>query len=266
MAGIYHSRKKNRVAGAEMAADAPAIVLVRPQLGENIGAAARAMLNCALGTLRLVAPRNGWPNEYAVKAASGADKVLDGADLYETTEAAIADLDLVLATTARRRDMAKPVLTPRAAAETIRAATGEGNRVGVLFGPERSGLENDEVALAEAVIEAPLNPGFTSLNLAQAVLMVGYEWFQAGIEPAPAETPLPNTRRANSDELIGLFEHLERELDDCGFLQPPEKRPAMVRNLRTLFHRAALTEQEVRTLRGVIAGLTNWHKGVKRKR
>jgi tRNA/rRNA methyltransferase len=258
-------RKKKRALARDVGA-VPAIVLVRPQLGENIGAAARAMLNCGLNELRLVNPKNGWPSEYAVKAASGADAVLDAATLHESTAAAIADLTLLYATTARRRDMVKPILTPRAAAASMRAAIAAGNRVGVLFGPERTGLHNDEIALAEAVIEVPLHPVFTSLNLAQAVLLIGYEWFQAGIEPPPEETPLPGTRRATSDELMGLFEHLERELDDCGFLLPVEKRPAMVRNLRNMLHRAGLTEQEVRTLRGVITGLTSWHQGVKRKR
>jgi tRNA/rRNA methyltransferase len=265
MAGLYHRRTKKKQPVPE--APAPVIVLVEPQLGENIGACARAMLNCALSELRLVAPRNGWPNEFAEKAASGAHGVLENARVYDSTAEAIADLTLVYASTARRRDTVKTILTPREAAVSMRQTIAAGNRVGVLFGPERSGLEKDDVALAEAVIEVPLNPEFSSLNLAQAVLLVAYEWLQAGGEAGQgAEPALPETERASREELIAFFEHLERELDDCGFLRPPEKRASMVRNIRNLFQRAALTDQEVRTLRGIVAGLTKWHKGIKRER
>ncbi|MHA1536836.1 MAG: RNA methyltransferase [Alphaproteobacteria bacterium] len=246
----------------------PAIILVHPQLGENIGAAARAMLNCGLGELRLVKPKNGWPSEYAIKAATGAVSVIEAAIVFETTAEAIADLGVVYAATARRRDMTKTILTPRIAAASMRRQIDDANRVGILFGPERTGLHNDDISLAEAIIEAPLNPDFASLNLGQAVLLVAYEWrmsANAGASVA-SETPMPNTRRANRDEMAGLFDHLEGELDDCGFLLPIEKRPSMVRSLRNLFQRAGLTEQEVRTLRGVIAGLTSWHKGTKRGR
>jgi tRNA/rRNA methyltransferase len=265
MGGLYTQRTKKRQPVSDAAG--PVIVLVHPQLGENIGGCARAMLNCELSALRLVAPKNGWPNEFAVKAASGAHGVLDRVQVFETTEAAIADLTLVYAATARRRDTVKTILTPRAAAGSMRATIAAGNQVGVLFGPERTGLENDDVALAEAAIEVPLNPAFSSLNLAQAVLIVAYEWYQLGADRPAAETPLPNTERATREELIAFFEHLERELDDCGFLRPPEKRASMVRNIRNLFQRGALTEQEVRTLRGIVAGLTKWRrKGVKRER
>jgi tRNA/rRNA methyltransferase len=267
MAGLYHRRTKKKQPVPE--APSPVIVLVEPQLGENIGACARAMLNCALSELRLVAPRNGWPNEFAEKAASGAHGVLDQAQVYDSTAEAIADLTLVYAATARRRDTVKTILTPRRAATSMRQTIAAGNRVGVLFGPERSGLENDDVALAEAVIEVPLNPAFNSLNLAQAVLLVAYEWHQAGLEEGgeKGEEPvLPETERASREELVAFFEHLERELDDCGFLRPVEKRASMVRNIRNLFQRAALTDQEVRTLRGIVAGLTKWHKGIKRER
>jgi tRNA/rRNA methyltransferase len=224
------------------------------------------MLNCALSELRLVAPRNGWPNEFAEKAASGAHGVLENAQVYDSTAEAIADLNLVYASTARRRDTVKTILTPREAAVSMRQTIAGGNRIGVLFGPERSGLENDDVALAEAVIEVPLNPDFSSLNLAQAVLLIAYEWHQAGRAGVSADPVLPETVRASREELIGFFEHLERELDDCGFLRPPEKRASMVRNIRNLFQRTALTDQEVRTLRGIVAGLTKWHKGIKRER
>ena len=265
MAKTVRPRKPKSLDGLD---PGPAIILVHPQLGENIGAAARAMLNCGLGELRLVRPKNGWPSEYAIKAATGAVSVIEAAAVFETTAEAIADLGIVYAATARRRDMTKTVLTPRAAAASIRQQVVAENRIGILFGPERTGLHNDDISFAEAIIEAPLNPAFASLNLGQAVLLVAYEWLLSGVgETAIAiETPLPNTRRANRAEMAGLFDHLESELDDCGFLLPVEKRPSMVRSLRNLFQRAGLTEQEVRTLRGVIAGLTAWHKGTKRKR
>lgn len=235
---------------------APAVILVQPQLGENIGTASRAMLNFGLSDLRLVSPRDGWPSERARAAASGADIVIDGARLCARTEEAVADLDYVIATTARTRDMVKPVLTPETAAAKLREVIGGGGRAGVLFGPERTGLTNDDVALADAVLMVPVNPAFASLNLAQAVLLIGYEWFKAG-DATPAERiDYLQSRPANKEELLGFFEHLERELDRFGFLKPPEKRPSMVRNLRNMFQRAALTEQEVRTLRGVVAALT----------
>ncbi len=239
--------------------DAPAIVLVRPQLGENIGTASRAMLNFGLSDLRLVAPRDGWPSDRARAAASGADLVIDRAHLFASSEEAVADLDFVIATTARTRDMVKPVLTPEAAAAKLREAIAAGGRAGVMFGPERTGLENDEVVLADALLMVPVNPAFASLNLAQAVLLVGYEWFKAGDRTAAERIDYLQTRPATKEELLGFFEHLERELDRFGFLKPPEKRPSMVRNLRNLFQRAAMTEQEVRTMRGVVAALTRTH-------
>lgn len=236
--------------------DAPAIVLVRPQLGENIGTAARAMLNFGLSDLRLVAPRDGWPSERARAAASGADLVIDRARLFADSKEAVADLDFVIATTARARDMVKPVLTPAAAAAKLREAIAAGGRAGVMFGPERTGLENDEVVLADALVMVPVNPAFASLNLAQAVLLIGYEWFKASDRTAAERIDYLQTRPATKEELLGFFEHLEGELDRFGFLKPPEKRPSMVRNLRNLFQRAGLTEQEVRTMRGVVASLT----------
>lgn len=235
---------------------APAVVLVAPQLGENIGTASRAMLNFGLSDLRLVSPRDGWPNERARAAASGADLVIDNAQLFARSEEAVADLDYVIATTARTRDMVKPVLTPESAALKLRQVIAEGGRAGVLFGPERTGLTNDDVALADAVLMVPVNPAFASLNLAQAVLLIGYEWFKAADRTPAEQIDYLQTRPANKEELLGFFEHLERELDRFGFLKPPEKRPSMVRNLRNMFHRAAMTEQEVRTMRGVVAALT----------
>ena len=233
----------------------PVVVLVDPQLGENIGTAARAMLNGGLDELRLVRPRDGWPNAKAHSSAVGAASVVEGAQLFDTTAAAIADCHRVYATTARRRDMTKPVLTPRRAAAEMRAAIDRGERCAILFGAERRGLTNDDIALADVAIEAALNPAFQSLNLAQAVLLVAYEWFLTGGETADRTVVLGHTRPATKDELQGFFDHLEGELDRCGFLKVKEKRPSMIRNIRNMFQRAELTEQEVRTLRGIVTGL-----------
>jgi tRNA/rRNA methyltransferase len=233
----------------------PAIVLCEPQLGENIGAVARAMLNCGLTDLRLVNPRDGWPSEPARAAASGADSVIDGARLFPSTEAAIADLTYVLATTARRRDLVKPILEPGAAVSGL-----SDGGTGVLFGRERSGLTNDQVALADAMVIFPLNPAFSSLNLAQAVLLIGWEWLKAGT--SPASEPMPEiSPPATKGEIVHLYAHLERELDAGNFFFPPEKRPHMTRNLMNLFARAALTRQDVRTLHGVIASLAERRRG-----
>ena len=237
------------------AAGGPAIILVEPQLGENIGTAARAMLNCGLTDLRLVQPRDGWPSDKARSAASGADRVIDGARLCETTEAAIAGLQRVYATTARQRDMVKRIVTPRRAAAELRALTAEGQACGVLFGPERMGLVNDHVALADTLVTVPLNPGFSSLNLAQSVLVIGYEWFTAADATPPEQLPAGDSAPASKAQLQRFFEHLEEELDRSGFLRVAEKRPSMVRNLRNLLQRAQLTEQELRTLHGVVTAL-----------
>ncbi len=240
---------------------APAIILINPQLGENIGMSARAMLNNALTELRLVDPVHGWPNEHAVKPSAGADVVLEGVQVFDTTAEALADLSHVYATTARDRDMTKRVLTPRAAAEEMRSVIADGGKPGVIFGREAWGLNNDDVALADTLVTIPMNPAFASLNLAQAVLLIGYEWFQSGDETPAIDERIPkDTRLANKQELVGMFEHLEKELDDCGFLRPPEKRPTMVRNIRNMFQRASMTEQEVRTFRGVISGLVRRHE------
>jgi tRNA/rRNA methyltransferase len=230
----------------------PAIVLVAPQLGENIGTAARAMANCGLDDLRLVAPRDGWPSERAVAAASGADWVLDKARLYPDVPAAIADLVHVYASTARDRYMVKRELTPRHAAEEMRGYLGAGEACGILFGPERTGLVNDQIALADTVLTVPLNPAFSSLNLAQAVLLIGYEWYTARTEPRPEILHTGHSRRANKEELLRFFGHFEEALVVSGFLRHPDKRPSLFRNLRNLFQRAQCTEQELRTLHGVI--------------
>ena len=242
----------------------PVIILVEPQLGENIGTTARAMGNFGLTELRLVNPRDGWPSERAGHAASGADYILDAARVYETTDEAIRDLQFVYAATARMRDMVKPVVAPEQAADNLRGRIGQGERVGVMFGRERWGLTNDEVSLADEILNYPVNPDFSSLNLAQSVLVIAYEYFkgsgQTGTE-AHETLRRDGVRTATSHEVVGFFEHLERELDNCGFLRPPEKRPAMVRNIRNIFHRNQMTDQDVRTLRGIIVALTRTFAG-----
>jgi tRNA/rRNA methyltransferase len=230
----------------------PAIILVEPQLGENIGTAARAMANCGLDDLRLVRPRDGWPSDKAVAAASGADAVLDKARLYPTVEAAIGDLQHVYASTARDRYMVKREVTPRRAGEEMHGFLDAGEACGVLFGPERTGLLNEHIALADTVLTVPLNPAFSSLNLAQAVLLVGYEWFTAHAAPQPEQLRTGHSRLANKMELLRFFEHFEEALELSGFLRHADKRPSMTRNLRNLFQRARCTEQELRTLHGII--------------
>ena len=252
---------------------APAVVLVNPQLGENIGFAARALANFGLSDLRLVEPRDGWPNDKAHAAAAGAAFVVEKATVYPSVDAAIEDLNFVLATTARPREMVKPVLSPESAASELVAAALRGERSGILFGPERSGLDNDAIALADAVVIAPVSPGFASLSLPQAVLIVAYEWLKAqSVSPAlgrvtkfdgPAAEglELAGARKATRAELLGLFAHLEEELDRAGFLRPPEKRASMVRSIRNMFHRMAATEQDVHTWRGIVATLAAARKG-----
>ena len=248
------------MAGTDRSKDSPlggpAIVLVDPQLGENIGMVARAMLNCGLDDLRLVRPRDGWPSPAAEAAAAGADAVLDGARLYDTTEQAIAELNRVYAATVRARGMTKAVVTPRQAAAEMRSATARGERAGLLFGPERAGLNNDDMALADRVLEVPLNPGFASLNLAMAVLLVGYEWFQAGREVPPRRLASGGSAPAPKAELLNFLGRLEAALDEANFFFPAEKRPVMLRNLRNVFQRADLTDAELRSLHGVVSALS----------
>jgi tRNA/rRNA methyltransferase len=256
MAGTDRSR--SAAGGGDslaLAEGAPVVILVRPQMGENIGAAARAMLNCGLTELRLVAPRDGWPNAKARAAASGADTVIDNAALFDDLGAAVADLQRVYATTARPRDAQQRVLTARQAAAEIHGVAGQ--RCGVIFGPERTGLTNDDVAFADTVITVPLNPAYASLNLGQAVLLVAYEWSQLVFQPAEAEIVEDGRLPATKADMLKLFEHLERELDDSGFLRVVEKRPSMVRNIRTTLQRARLTRQEVATLHGMIRELSS---------
>ncbi|MCC7428945.1 MAG: RNA methyltransferase [Alphaproteobacteria bacterium] len=237
--------------------DTPAVILVAPQLGENIGASARAMLNCGLTELRLVAPRCRWPNEAARRMASGADVVIENAKLFDTTEEAVADLERVFATCPRHRHMIKPTATARGAGTELRALAAQGVRAGVLFGPERAGLVNEDVVRADTFVRIPLNRGFMSLNLAQAVLLVGYEWWAAADATPPFALVTNDTRPARKEEMANFYAHLERELDACGFLRPVHKRATMVANLRNFFERATPTEQELRTLHGVVTGLAN---------
>lgn len=245
----------------------PSVVLVEPQLGENIGQAARAMANFGLSDLRLVAPRDGWPNEKALANAAIAGVIVENAKVYATLEDAIADLHYVVATTARVRDMVKPIMTPETAMRDMEARTGSGERCGILFGRERSGLENDEVTLANAIVMAPVDPAFASLNLAQSVLLMGYEWRKrtAGDSlgratpydgPAQEGNPYVNCEVATREELIHFFCHIETELSESGFFKTDFKRASMIRNIRNMFLRVALTSQEVRTLRGIVSALT----------
>lgn len=239
----------------------PSIILCEPQMGENIGAAARAMANFGLWDLRLVNPRDGWPNEKAVANASKADHVINATKVFDTIEEAVADLTMVFATTARSRDMFKPVLGPDEASNRLAAHIGGKQGAGLLFGRERWGLNNEEVALSDAIVTLPVEPAFASLNIAQAVLVLAYEWRRAsGGAQLPFESDLDVP--APKSDLIGLFEHLEGELDESGFFNPPDKRPSMVNNLRTMLSRGRFNLQEVRTLRGVVASLTRRHKRV----
>jgi len=224
-------------------------------LAENIGAAARVMANFGLTELRLVNPRDGWPQERAWASASGADWPLNAAKVFDRVEDAVADLQLVFATTARPRELQLPVLTPRQAAGELAAGVDQGLRVGMLFGGERAGLETADIALCQAVVTIPVDMRFRSLNLAQAVSINAYEWALTVADSTP-----PNFREgpppADGAAMLGLFEHFERELEDAGFFHPPEKTPSMVQNLRSALSRARLTDQEVRTFRGVVTALS----------
>lgn len=240
---------------SETSTSKPVVILNAPQLAENIGAVARVMANFGLADLRLVNPRDGWPQERAWASASGADWPLNAARVYPDVASAIADLQLVYATTARPRELQLPVITPRAAAAQLAEAVASGERVGMLFGGERAGLETQDIALCQAVVTIPIDPRFHSLNLAQAVAINAYEW-----RTTEADAPPPRFREgappADGAALMGLYEHLERELETAGFFHPPEKTPSMVQNLRSALGRARFTDQEVRTLRGVVTALS----------
>ncbi|MEZ5752718.1 MAG: RNA methyltransferase [Paracoccaceae bacterium] len=234
---------------------APLVVLTRPQMGENIGASARAMLNFGLEHMRIVAPRDGWPNPAAVAMASGASAVLDHAGVFPDVAAAVADCDYVYATTARMRGIVKPVLTPETAMAEARGLIAAGKRVAVLFGPERAGLENEDVALANAIITVPVNPAFYSLNLAQCVLLTAYEWARGGTDAPGARLELAGTDLATGIEVQKLGDHLEERLDAAGFFFPPEKAPGMKLNLRNMLSRWGMTRSEVQTLHGILRQL-----------
>ena len=239
----------------------PVVILVEPQLGENIGMAARAMGNFALSRLRLVKPRDGWPNIAAQRAAAGADYILEKAELYDTVQAAVADLDLVFATTARAHDQAKPVLAPEAAAREMVGHIANGGGAGILFGRERAGLTNEEVALANRIVTFPVNPGFASLNLAQAVLLMGYEWFRLATSGELPFAMPERSERASHHQIDAFFENLVRELDKVEFLRPREKRDTMLVNLRNIFTRMEPTKQDMHTLHGVVMAIAEGRKG-----
>src|SRR6185437_1161373 len=228
--------------------EGPVVILVEPQLGENIGMAARAMGNFALSRLRLVNPRDGWPSISAQRDAAGADHILEGAKLFETVDAAVADLDLLFATTARAHDQAKPVVGPAAATREIATHLSGGGRAGILFGRERWGLTNEEVARANRIITFPVNPGFASLNLAQAVLLMGYEWFKLSTQGMLPFAMPERSERASQHQMDAFFENLVRELDKVEFLRPAEKRDTMLVNLRNIFLRMEPTKQDMHTL------------------
>jgi tRNA/rRNA methyltransferase len=239
----------------------PIVVLVEPQMGENIGAAARAMANFGLSRLRLVKPVQAWPNERARVMAAGADRVIDGAVVYGTLQEAIGDCSFVLATTARNHDQAKPVIGAGAAAAQAATRVAAGEHIAFVFGRERNGLENHEVALTDAILTLPVNPAFASLNLAQAVVIVGYEWFKL---KTGAKLPFARPQRsppAAKQQLNAFFSDLERELEKVEFFRPAEKRGVMSVNLRNIFQRIAPTQQDVRTLHGVVTALTQGRKG-----
>ena len=239
----------------------PIVVLVEPQLPENIGAAARAMANFGLSRLRLVAPRPSWPNPKASMMAAGADRVLDDAVLYESLQAAIADCSFVFAATARAHDQAKPVVGPAEAVALLAPRVASGETVAILFGRERNGLENDEVALADRIVTLPVNPAFASLNLAQAVAIVAYEWFKLA---SSAKLPFAMPEKspvAPKQQLLAFFAALERELEKVEFFRPPDKRETMQINLRNIFTRMAPTQQDIHTLHGVLMAIAEGRKG-----
>ncbi len=249
---------------------APAVVLVNPQLGENIGMAARAMANFSLLDLRLVSPREGIDMERAVTASAGAVETVEAATVHETLEEALSEFQFIYATTARPREMTKEVMTPQQASADMHARIGRGEKIAILFGRERFGLSNDEISKADVIISAPVNPAYASLNIAQAVLLVGYEWYKPIATSLGMETQelaahdgpglkMTNTQPATKDELYGFYDHIETELANAGFFKTEEKRPIVMRSFRNMFARALLTEQEVKTLRGMVSSLTRKH-------
>jgi tRNA/rRNA methyltransferase len=254
MTGAGTDRTRENIEGG------PAIILVRPQLAVNIGMCARAMANFGLTDLRIVAPREPWPlvgpaRDYGIAAAAGAVALLEGARVFDTLRAAVGDLRFVWATTARERGQGKPVFAPQAALARTFGASIAGESHGVLFGPERTGLDNDEVATADALITFPVNPAYGSLNLAQAVLLVGYEWFRAAHDETLPFSQQTRSPPATREMVLSFFDYLEDALDRSGFFRPTDKAKVMRRNLRNIFHRIGMTEQDVRSLRGAVVRL-----------
>lgn len=252
----------DRTSQADWSPEGPAFVLVEPQMGENIGAAARGMWNFGLRRMRIVNPRDGWPNPAAVAMASGAGALLEDARICATTAEAVADAQFIYATTARTREMTKRVVTPEVAMQEARGHIAAGHKVAVLFGPERAGLSNADVTLADTIISVPVNPAFASLNLAQTVLLTAYEWRRQGGDIAPERLEGEQTEPANAQAVGKLYEYLEGELDRAGFFFPDGKRPAMTASLENLLRRASMTDQDVRTLWGVVRALA---EGPRRK-
>ncbi len=234
------------------------MILVRPQMGENIGAAARAMWNFGLDRMRVVAPRDGWPNERAVAMASGAGRLLDQAGLFDSTTGAIADCNYVFATTARHRGLTKPIMTPERAMQYTRGLLEQGQKVGILFGPERAGLENDDVARANAIISVPVNPAFSSLNLGQSVLLVAYEWRRQVEQVVPEVMEMVKTEFAEGLEIEKLGDHFEERLQAAGFFFPEAKADRMKLALRNMWARLPLTRADVQTLHGMLRQLVRW--------
>lgn len=233
----------------------PSFILVRPQMGENIGGAARAMWNFGLDRMRIIAPRDGWPNQKAVVMASGAGRLLDEAMIFENTPDALADCNYVFATTARHRDLTKPIMTPERAMDHARALIAKGQKVGVMFGPERAGLENEDIVRANAIISVPVNPGFASLNLAQCVLLMAYEWRRENAGVPPEVVAMANTEFASGVEIEKLGDHYEQRLDESGFFYPLAKAASMKLNLRNMWSRMPMTRADVQMMHGMLRQL-----------
>ena len=236
----------------------PAFVLVRPQMGENIGAAARAMWNFGLDRMRVVSPRDGWPSARAVAMASGAGRLLDEAQLFYALPEALADCTYIIATTARQRDLTKPVFSPERAMQVAATRIARGEKVAVLFGPERAGLENEDIAIANAVINVPVNPEFSSLNLAQCVLLTGYEWRRATASAMPERVEMAGSDWAVQHEVAALAAHFEARLEEAGFFFPDHKAQSMKLNLRNMWSRMPLTQADIRILHGIMRQMVRW--------
>ena len=252
---LYIYRIKFKMSGTNrknrLISEGPVIILVCPQLGENIGSSARAMANFGLRELRLVAPRDGWPSTSAKASAAKADYILEEAELHDTLESALGDINYAYATTARQREMLKPVNSPEQSAIELRRRHNSGDRTALIFGRERYGLESTEVALADEIITFPVNPAYASLNLSQAVLLMSYEWFKTSNPDLPILEP--SSCPAEKQDLFHLFDHLESALDTTDYFRPAHKKATMVENLRTIFQKVKLSKQEIHALRGVIS-------------